>query len=104
MINILSKILGLKKPWEKDINKFLKNADSKDLDKYAKTLEKGEEFDFTNPMWGHAVNMINETSELVSHVSGFYNGFRKIREGDILILKTENGKTGKFLVLKTLKS
>jgi hypothetical protein len=80
---------------------WVKTATEGDLGQWARNLPTpGREIDFTTPVWGHCFNVTDKIG-LVVYGYGFYNSivYGSIRLGDSLLMNTESGKLGVFLVL-----
>lgn len=89
--------------WETDFEAFAKEAGEQEIDEYVKTLPEGREIDLINGTWGYSFSARRRVGGLIHYGSGFYGSLafsKKVTEGDILLLKTETKKIGKYLVLK----
>ncbi len=91
---------------KRDFDKWARSASIKDLEKLTKDWEEGIEVDMINNVWGHCfyVNEKKQLSPLISYGYGFYAGgqllgTRRLKEGDVLLLNTQSGKIGRYLII-----
>lgn len=102
MIKFIHDLL-FKKPWEKDIEAFLKKAKPSQIDEYCKTLEisPSREVDFLKQYWGHAFGVDKTYNQYVHYGHGFYSTLftvPSLKTGDTMLLKTDKG-VGVYVVL-----
>lgn len=58
-----------------------------------------KEWDYRKPSWGHDINIFGEPKHGYYRVMGFAGDpFRRMRNGDTVLLKMQSGKTGRFVM------
>jgi hypothetical protein len=60
--------------------------------------------DFIESHWGHAFNVKSSPQPWIHYGYGFYSGgqllgTRRLRKGDVMLLKWESGRIGRFFII-----
>ena len=82
-----------------DFKEWAKNATVKEIEDYTDTFKEGDEFDYTNQYWGHAFSCTQEYGTYIKYGYGFHRNSRRIDVGSVLLLKTQSGRIGRYVVL-----
>lgn len=88
--------------YETDFKAWAEKCSEKELEEYVDKITEGKEYDYTIQMWGHAFSTSRRYGQFIQYGSGFHGrilGCSQPNVGSILLMKTEAGKIGRYMIL-----